>query len=60
MLEKIKLLISSIRFWEITLGAVSQIIKLYFPEQDVIFNILSVWFFTVAGIGTFDKFTQSK
>lgn len=60
MLEKIKLLLSSIRFWQITLGAISQIIKLYFPDQEAIFNIFSIWVFTVAGIGTFDKFTKEK
>lgn len=59
MWEKIKSILGSSRFWILTAGFLGQVVKLYFPEHEVIFNYVTTWLLTVAGIGTVDKFAKA-
>jgi len=55
MFAKKVALMGSIRFWTISLAAISQIVKIYVPDLTALLDIISVWFLTVAGVGTVDK-----
>ena len=59
LIEKAKSILGSIRFWEITGGAASQIVKLYFPELEPLCNIVTFWLVGVATIGTIDKLPKA-
>lgn len=59
MLEKFKSILGSSRFWILTVGFLGQVVKLYFPEHEVIFNLFTTWLLTVAGIGTVDKLSKA-
>lgn len=58
MKEKLKNILGSSRFWILTVGFLSQVVKLYFPEHEVIFNYITTWLLSVAGIGTIDRFAE--
>lgn len=63
MIEKIKLLISSIRFWIFTLGAISAYLALvelhgFLPSE--LFAAISAWLLTVGGTGSLDKWFEKK
>lgn len=55
MLDKIKGLLSSIRFWMATLAAVSQIVKIYWPAGQPLLDIISLWFSTIFVAGSADS-----
>lgn len=46
---------NSIRFWQVTGAAFFQAVKIYFPELNSLWDIISLWLVTVAGIGTADS-----
>jgi len=52
-------LLGSLRFWMITIAAASQVVKIYFPELEALFNIISTWLAAVAGVGTVDKWSKA-
>lgn len=61
MLAKVKFLLTSIRFWEITLGAVSAELAFISTRGFQIGDLLGVvtaWLGSVAAVGTIDKATQ--
>ena len=55
MSEKIRELMSSVRFWQVTAGTVFLLLGHYFPGQEFLWNVLAGWLATVAGIGTLDS-----
>lgn len=57
MFTKIKELFSSIRFWIVTFAAIAGILSLISQGADMsaILNAITVYFTTVAGIGTLDS-----
>lgn len=58
MLAKIKVLLSSIRFWQLTLAAASEVTALVKPDLATVLHVISMWLVGVAAIGTIDKATQ--
>ena len=62
MLEKIKAILGSVRFWIITTGSASA--YLAFVEANGftwsgLLNAVSIWLGVVVGIGTLDKLTET-
>lgn len=59
MVDKIKALLGSIRFWIVTLTAVVAILEGYVDAGAFVFvdalEIFKVWLATVAGLGTLDS-----
>jgi len=58
MFEKIKEILGSVRFWQITLGAGAVYAGLVIAngfDLPVLLNAIAAWLGTVAGIGTFDR-----
>jgi hypothetical protein len=55
MKEKLLSLLSSIRFWLITLGTLSVLAAHYIPNLQFFFDTVAIWLATVTGIGTLDK-----
>jgi hypothetical protein len=54
MFEKIKDLLSSIRFWTITFAAVFAVLNIYYPGNPVL-EIARNWLIAVFGAGTLDS-----
>lgn len=59
MLDKIKSVLSSIRFWQVTLIAVLQVLALYELVPTDLVNIVSGWLGVTVLIGTVDKAAKS-
>jgi len=63
MINKIKAILFSIRFWIITLTAVTGFLTLVqahgFQMIDFL-GVITAWLGTVAGVGTIDKFSETK
>ena len=62
MIEKLLDIVSSVRFWLITLGAASVfagLVQVNGFEWKTLFDTVALWLATVAGIGTIDKFGES-
>jgi len=62
MIDKIKKLVGSIRFWIITLTAVSaylSIVERSGFSWGALFDTLAVYLGTVAGVGTIDKLAEN-
>lgn len=55
MIETVKKILNSTRFWMITAAAGFQIAKIYAPSLQPLWDILSVWLAGVVTIGTVDK-----
>ena len=58
MLEKIKEILGSIRFWIVTLTAILALLQALSNgtlSADIIFDTLQIWLATVVGIGTLDS-----
>ncbi len=55
MFEKIKEVLNSLRFWQVTAATVFVLLGHYFPESNFLWNTLAAWLATVAGIGTVDS-----
>ncbi|MDC1191167.1 hypothetical protein N8148_03095 [Gammaproteobacteria bacterium] len=54
-MSKLKEILSSVRFWALTIGAVVAILSFYGVIPAEIQKIVLVWLGTVTGIGTLDK-----
>lgn len=54
-LLQIVLIVTSVRFWEIVVGATFQILKLKGIVTPEIADIITVGFAAVLGVGTFDS-----
>jgi hypothetical protein len=58
MIDKLKELLGSRRFWLLVAGAVSFILARWSQETltpDVVFEVLGTLFAAIAGVGTIDK-----
>ena len=58
MFEKIKGILGSVRFWQITLGAGAVYSGLVIAngfDLPVLLNAIAAWLGVVAGVGTFDR-----
>ena len=60
MNAKILAIMGSVRFWLITLATLSLLAGHYMPNLVFLFDTISAWLATVAGIGTIDKLVQPK
>lgn len=60
MITKILGLLSSIRFWQLTLAAASEILAMTNPDMANVLHVIAAWLVAVAGIGTIDKATKKK
>ena len=61
MIGKVKAILGSVRAWLLILGAGS-VIAAHFAAGDVVFvlNTLAGLLAAIAGVGTVDRFSQSK
>lgn len=61
MIEKVKAIVGSVRFWIITLTAITGFLTLVevngFKVSDLL-GVITAWLGTVAGVGTLDKFSE--
>jgi hypothetical protein len=58
---KLKSLLGSLRFWQLTLAAGAEILALAGPAQGTsIYHIIAMWLVGVAAIGTIDKAAQAR
>lgn len=61
MLDKVKSIVGSVRFWIITLTAITGFLTLMevngFRVSDLL-GVITAWLGTVAGVGTIDKFSE--
>ena len=59
MIDKIKFLLTSLRFWQITLGSASAytsyVVASGFSWVSLL-NAITIWLGVVAGVGTVDSF----
>lgn len=55
MIDKIKGLLNSLRFWQVTGATVFVILGHYLPDLSFLWNSLAAWAAAVAGIGTVDS-----
>jgi len=55
MVEKIKELLNSVRFWQVTAGSLFLILGHYLPNFEFLWNVLAGWMATVATVGTLDS-----
>ena len=63
MIDKLKELIGSRRFWILTAGLVSFLLGQWSAgtlDADVVFNALTTYFAAIVGIGTLDKVANIK
>ena len=61
--QKLKSLLGSIRFWQLTLAAVAEVLALSGPGTGTgtsVYHIIAVWLVGVAAIGTIDKAAQAR
>ena len=62
MLDKIKAILGSVRFWIISFSSISAylgFVELNGFEYSSLFNAISIWLGVVAGVGTIDKISTS-
>lgn len=59
MLEKIKNVLSSIRFWQLTFATAFVLVGHYFPQGQFLWNTLATFLAAVVGIGTADSVAQN-
>ena len=62
MVQKIKALLGSLRFWVVTLGwaaAFFALIETQGFSWQLLFDQVRNWFLTVAGIGTVDRLAET-
>jgi len=55
MIDKIKQLLNSLRFWQITGATVFVLLGHYIPDFSFLWNTLAAWGAAVVGIGTLDS-----
>ena len=55
MLDKLKELLNSVRFWQVTLGTFFVLAGHYLPGLEFLWNTLAGWMAAVAAIGTLDS-----
>jgi len=55
MIDKIKQVLNSLRFWQVTGAMVFVLLGHYLPDLAFLWNTLATWAATVAGIGTVDS-----
>ena len=63
MLQKLLSIVSSVRFWLLTLAAASVYVGLVQAngfDLKVLLDTVAAWLATVAGVGTIDKFSTRK
>lgn len=58
MVVKVKELVGSIRFWQVTFATGFLILGHYLPNDAFLWNALAGWLGTVAGIGTLDSVAE--
>lgn len=56
--EKVTLLFTSIRFWQLTFATVFVILGHYFPGLEFMWNALATYLAAVTAVGTIDKATK--
>lgn len=59
MKDKIMNVLSSIRFWQLTLAAAFVLVGHYFPQGQFLWNTLATFLATVTGLGTLDSVAQN-
>ena len=62
MIEKLKNLLGSLRFWQVTLANLAVYIGVIIANGfsvEGLFTAIAAWFVIVAGVGTFDKAAKS-
>lgn len=61
MIEKVKFLLTSLRFWQITLAAITAELTLAqahgFQVTDLL-GVITTWLGSIALVGTIDKFSN--
>ena len=63
MYAKLLAIIGSVRFWLITLAAVSAflgVVQSQGFDWKILFDTIAIWLATVAGVGTVDKLSVKK
>lgn len=58
MIQKLKDLFNSIRFWQVTAATAFVLLGHYLPDQVFLWNSLAAYLATVAGIGTADSIAR--
>jgi hypothetical protein len=58
MKEKFLELLGSRRFWQLTAATILQIVRMYLPDLEPLFNVLTVYLLAVVAIGTVDKISK--
>ncbi len=56
MLDRLKELLNSLRFWQVTVATAFLLLGHYFPGQEFTWNTLAGYLAVVTGIGTLDSF----
>lgn len=59
MKEKIKELLNSVRFWQVTFATAFLLLGHYLPDLAFLWNTLAGYLATIAGVGTVDKLGKS-
>ncbi len=60
MLVKIKEILNSLRFWQVTFATGFILAGHYLPDMSFLWNSLAAWLATVAGIGTLDSIAEKS
>lgn len=55
ILDKLKELFGSIRFWQVSSATSFVLLGHYFPDAQFLWNTLAAWLAAVASIGTLDS-----
>lgn len=55
MSDKLKEILNSPRFWQVTLATAFVLAGYYLPGHEFLWNTLAAWLAAVAGIGTLDS-----
>lgn len=58
MLDKFKELLTSRRFWMLTLTAALELVKLENPELASVLSIVQTWLLGITAVGTMDSFAS--
>jgi len=58
MWAKFTQLLGSRRFWQLTLTAVLELIKVPNPEYAQVLTVIQGWLLAITAIGTWDKITK--
>ena len=59
MKDKIMSVLSSIRFWQLTVATAFVLVGHYFPQGQFLWNTLAAFLATVVGVGTADSVAQN-